>query len=567
MLIGKNARLLSCESIGNPDGNLADIEGLAQVGQKQISCNHGNKDMNEERSKMLSALPPRLHNVVQPWSDYIPDQLALVEAGGAWTYRELEIIVERTGTWLAASGVRPGDRVMIVSENCRAFVAIFFALSRINAVPVPVNAWLSETEVDAIRHHCGARLVLYLTSVSSHALEHANRTRAVIAENEDLGIVGLGSLEKSVPESIDPDPANAVATIFYTSGTTGKPKGVMLTHRNLLFSATVSAGMRLLKAEDRISGVLPMSHVTGLVNQLLGGLVTGATVHLLPRFDPLKAIASLQNERLTVMYGVPFMFTQFLEYARIRRLESLRFPSLRVISCAGAPLLPTVKLAVEQLFGIPIQHAYGLTECSPGISITRLDAPRNDTSVGQIYPYVEVKLVGLDREQLVDGEVGELWVRGPNVMKGYYRAPEETAAAIDSEGWFNTRDLAKMENGNLFIVGRSKELIIRFGFNVYPAEVEGALNRHPAVTQSVVIGRLVEETGEQEIVAIVQPRLGSNITTKELNEHVARYLAHYKRPTHIYLMSELPRTPSGKIVKEQLAKMLEGEVRIRNGKC
>jgi acyl-CoA synthetase (AMP-forming)/AMP-acid ligase II len=515
--------------------------------------------MSEELSAMLSTLPPRLQNVVQQRSENIPDQLALVEAGGAWTYRELEIVVERTGIWLAASGVRPGDRVMIVSENCRAFVAIFFALSRINAVAVPVNALLSEAEVDAIRHHCGARLVLYLTSVSSHALHHANRNRAVVEENKDLGLVGLGSLKENVPESIDPDPASAVATIFYTSGTTGNPKGVMLTHRNLLFSAMVSAGIRSLNAEDRIMGILPMSHVTGLAVQLLGGLVSGATVHLLPRFDPLKATAILQRDMLTIIYGVPFIFTQFLEYARIRHLQSLRSPSLRIISCSGAPLLPMVKSAVEHLFGLPLQHAYGLTECSPGVSVTRVEAPRTDTSVGQIYPHVEAKLVGPDCHQVVDGEVGELWVRGPNVMKGYYRAPEETAAAIDSEGWFNTRDLAKMDDGNIFIVGRTKELIIRFGFNVYPAEVEDVLNRHPAVTQSAVIGRLVEETGEQEIVAFVQPRPGSDITSQQLSQYLAQYLATYKRPTCIYLTSELPRTFSGKILKEQLANMLESK--------
>ena len=219
---------------------------------------------------------------------------------------------------------------------------------------------------------------------------------------------------------------------------------------------------------------------------------------------------------------------------------------------------------MEDLFNLYLQHAYGLTECSPGISVTRIDAPRTDVSAGPIYPGIEVKLVGPDLQSVPDGEVGELWVRGPNVMKGYYKAPEETAKVINSEGWFNTQDLAKMENENLFVVGRKKDLIIRFGFNVYPSEVEGVFNMHPEIARSAVIGPTSEETGEQQIVAFVQPRPGSTVTSQELDRYGARHLAFYKRPTRICLVSDLPQTPSGKIAKAELAKSLESEFKLGN---
>ena len=186
----------------------------------------------------------------------------------------------------------------------------------------------------------------------------------------------------------------------------------------------------------------------------------------------------------------------------------------------------------------------------------RVEAPpRNDNSVGPMFPGVESRLVGPDRQPVPAGEVGELWVRGPNVMKGYYRAPDETAAAIDAEGWFNTRDLARFEDGNLFIVGRTKDLIIRFGFNVYPAEVEAVLNGHPGVVQSAVLGRSVE--GNEEVIAFVQLVSGSSVTATDLAEYAAQHLAPYKRPSQILILSTLPMTASGKIAKSDLAKIAE----------
>src|SRR5437879_3894934 len=396
---------------------------------------------------------------------------------------------------------------MIVCDNCRAFVAILLGAASLDAWPVLVNARLSAREIDEIRDHCGARRVFYTTSVSPHATAHAKRHGAVITDVAGLGTIGIGALNENVePEPVESNSADQVAALIYTSGTTGLPKGVMLTHRNLLFMAAGSAKIRSLTSDDRFYGVLPMSHAVGLSVVLLGSLLSGATLYLSPRFDPVATLASLERDRLTVVLGAPAMFSLFVEYAKLKGLKSLKFPALRIISSSGAPLQPAIKSAVESLFGLVLHNGYGVTECSPTIAQTKVEAPRTDTSVGRVFPGVEVKLVGRDGQPTAAGEVGELRVRGPNVMKGYYRAPEETAAAIDPEGWFNTRDLARLEGGNLFIVGRTKELIVRFGFNVYPAEVEAVLNAHPGIVRSAVIGRSVEGAeGDEEVVAFVQP--------------------------------------------------------------
>ena len=508
-------------------------------------------------SEILTSLPTRISEVVKPWAERSPDQPALVEDAGSWTYGQLASVVAETQAWLRDSGVRPGDRVMIVCENCRAFVAVLLALAGLDAWPVLVSARLSPRELDDIRDHCGARRVIYTTNVSPHATAQAKRHGAIIEEVLNLGPIGVGPLNEKVrAEPIETNVANNVAALIYTSGTTGQPKGVMLTHRSLLFVAAVSARIRSLSPDDRFYGILPMFHAVGLSVVLLGTLLSGATLYLSPRFDPITARLALESERLTVVLGAPAMFALWLQYAKLRGIESLRFPALRIIASASAPLHPALKSSVENLFGLPLHNGYGVTECSPTIAQTRMEALRTDTSVGPVFPGVEVKLIGLEGKPVNAGEVGELWVRGPNLMKGYYRAPEETAAAIDAEGWFNTRDLVRLEDGNLFIVGRTKELIVRFGFNIYPAEVEAVLNAHPAVARSAVIGRVGEGIeGNEEIFAFVQLLPGSLLTATELAEHAARHLAPYKRPSRILLTPALPLTPTGKVAKAELAKM------------
>jgi len=517
-------------------------------------------EMNRDSvDQLLIDLPERISDVITRWTEGSPEHPALVETSGIWTYRQLASAVSDTRSWLLESGVRPGDRVVLVCENCRAFVATLLALAGLDAWPVLVNARLSAREVDEIREHCGARRVIYTTSVSPHAREHAKRHGAVAQDVAGLGSIAIGPLNESVePEAIDTDVTQRVAALIYTSGTTGLPKGVMLTHRNLLFVAAVSAGIRSLSPDDRLYGVLPMSHAVGLSVVLLGSLLRGATLYLSPRFDPVAALATMEKERLTVVLGAPGMFSLLAEYAKMKGLKSLKLPALRIISSSGAPLQPTVKSEVEGLFGMVLHNGYGVTECSPNIAQAKVGEYRTDTSVGQVLPGVEVQLVGPDQRPVAEREVGELWVRGPNVMKGYYHSPQETAAAINPEGWFNTRDLARLENGYLFIVGRTKELIIRFGENVYPSEVEAVLNAHPAVVRSAVIGRSVEGTeGGEEVVAFVEVVPSSPISETELAQYAAQHLAPYKRPSHILLVSSMPLTPTGKVIKGELAKLTQ----------
>src|SRR5271163_1628778 len=510
--------------------------------------------------ELLKSLPESIGDAIKPWTERSPDRLALVETSGNWTYGQLDVIVTEARTWLRDSGVRPGDRVMLVCENCRAFIAIFLALTGMDAWPVLANARLSAREIDDIRDHCGARRVIYMTSVSPHATQHAKRNGAVIEEVAGLGVIGVGALNEQVePEPIEKNSSSAdrVAALIYTSGTTGLPKGVVLTHRNLLFIAAVSARIRSLTPDDRLYGVLPMSHAVGLSVVLLGSLLSGATLYLAPRFDPVAALSTLEKDRLTIMLGAPAMFSLLLEYTKMKGITSRKFSALRIISSSGAPLHAAVKADVEKFFGLPLHNGYGVTECSPNISQASVDKPRADTSVGLILPGVQVQFIGPDGHPVPEGEVGELRVRGPNVMKGYYRAPEETDAAIDAEGWFNTRDLARIEDGYLFIVGRTKELIVRFGFNVYPAEVEAVLNNHPQVVRSAVIGRNVPGVdGGEEVIAFVQTSPASPLTAAAMAEHAAKHLAPYKRPSQIVLVPSMPLTPTGKVMKEELAKTL-----------
>ncbi len=504
------------------------------------------------------ASPARIDEVLAPWVARSPEHPALIEGSRVWSYDEFRNAVEATRSWLAGKGVQPGDRVMIVNENSAAAVVLVLAAAALNAWAVPVGARLSAREIDGIRAHSRARRVIYTVAASPLAAAHARRH---LAEVEPLpvgcGPVAVGPLNPACePEPREADPTREVAVLIYTSGTTGQPKGVMLTHRNLLFMAKVSGAMRRLGPGDRFYALLPISHIVGLSVVILGSLLNGASVHLCPRFHPALAARALAQERVTIMLGVPSMYALLAEYAEVNGFSALPRPDLRAIGACGAPLDPAVKLATERLLGMPLHNGYGITECSPTVAQTRLDEPRCDCSVGRVLPGVETKLVGPDGSTIGPGEVGELRVRGPNVMRGYYKAPEETAAVIDDEGWFNTQDLARLEGGNLFIVGRTKELIIRFGFNVYPAEIEAVLNRHPDVLQSAVVGRATG--GDEEIIAFVQPVVGATPSIADLARHLAGELAPYKRPSRLVLVSSLPTGSSGKIRKSELAVLAAG---------
>src|SRR5215468_10778072 len=503
-----------------------------------------------EAEKILAELPDRISDVIKPFARQTPDHPALVQGDVAWTYAELAAAVADTALILQLYDIRPGDRVMIVSENCLALAALIFAASEIDAWSVVVNPRLSAREVDVIREHSGARRVFYTVEVSDAARQHADRHDADITVLRGLGTLGVGQLNRqSLPEPVEGDRSRQVAALVYTSGTTGNPKGVMLTHRNLLFSARAAAAQR--ERTDKAYCVLPISHIVGLSNILISSLMAGATVQLEPRFDP-AALVSAIADGITHMFGVPATYQRLLEYKAVAGIDRLPRGKLRRLAVAGAPLDLALKSKIEAEFGLSLRNGYGITECAPAIAGVRADAARSDDAVGSLITGIEACLVKPGSGGAVaPGEVGELHVRGPNVTRGYYRAPEATAAVIDAEGWFNTGDLARFDGDTLYIVGRSKELIIRSGFNVYPAEVEAVLNEHPAVVQSAVIGRPVP--GNEEVVAYVQLLPGSTATTADLMAHAARLLTPYKRPSEIIVVDALPAASTGKILKHRLA--------------
>ena len=485
--------------------------------------------------------PTLISNIVPYWAQRSPERVALAVKERTCSYAELNLAIDETAEWLRGANVRAGDRVMIVCENSIAAVATILACTAIGAWPVIVNARLADRELDAIRDHCGARRIVFTVGPSAHARAHAERLGASLADPASFGDVGLSPLNDAArPEPPATNAEQNVAALIYTTGTTGQPKGVMLTHANLMFVARESGKMRALTQDDRLYAVLPVSHILGLTGVLLSSLLYGASVELVARFDPAAALTALKDHGVTAMIGTPSMYNLISEYAARKNQTPIHAPALRLIGCAGAPLDRTTKTATEAAFGRPLYNGYGITECSPTISLTPLDAPRTDCGVGQLLPGIESKIA----------DSGELFLRGPGVMKGYYNAPAETAATIDADGWFRTGDLARLDGGNLFITGRAKEMIIRFGFNVYPGEIEGVLNAHPSVALSAVIGR--EKDGSEEIVAFVHPVSGARITAAELAEYAAANLAPYKRPTHFHFVAEMPMSPAGKVLKNKL---------------
>ncbi|MDY7577090.1 AMP-binding protein [Herbaspirillum sp. RTI4] len=505
----------------------------------------------------LADFPARLSDIPRRWNGQTPDAPALHENGVVWSYARLWAAVEAGADLLRELDVRPGDRVMVVGENCAAQVALIFAAALVDAWVVVVNARLSAREMEVIRDHCQARRMIFTGPTASAAHAHGARVAAVSREVELVGGLSIGPLNTACSaEPVATSNAEQVAALIYTTGTTGHPKGVMLTHRNLLFVADGSGCLRELTQQDRVYGVLPISHVFGLASVMLATLYAGACLYLVPRYSAEALQTALAQDGITMLQGVPAMYARLLEMPR-QSGERIKAPALRFIYAGGSALDPALKAAVEQLFGKPLHNGYGMTESSPTISSTRMDAPRTDASAGMVAPGVEIRLVDSHDQEVSPGEPGELWVRGPNVMKGYYREPALTAGVMREGGWLNTGDVARLESdGALFIVGRTKELIIRSGFNVYPAEVEAALNAHPAVTQSAVVGRRVAD-GNEEVVAFIEVHPSRTVTVAELQAYLATLLSPYKCPSIITILPVLPAAATGKILKGELKNLAQ----------
>jgi acyl-CoA synthetase (AMP-forming)/AMP-acid ligase II len=510
----------------------------------------------EAAAETVNVLPQRIHEVMDPYVAASPQRTALIENGASWTYRELDRAVVDVAAGLKSLDIRAGDRMVIVSENCIALAALLLAVSRIDAWAIVANPRLSARELDQIRDHSGARRMFFTSEISKEAASHAQRYGAEVWRLGALMEIDVGPInEAAETEPVEQDAEKQVAVLIYTSGTTGTPKGVMLTHENLLVSARTTAHFCRMGSGDKVYVVLPISHIVG-ISLLIMTLMVGGTVRLVSKYDPAALAEAIAEEGITILSGVPATYQGLLEYKAVAGLKHLDPGSLRLIAVAGAPLDLDLKSRVEKELGLPLLNGYGITECSPGISGVRFDAPRADQAVGTLLPGVEARVRTIDGIPVGKGEIGELHVRGRNVMRGYYRAPDLTAKVIDSEGWFNTGDLARFDGDCLYIVGRTKEMIIRSGFNVYPAEVEAVLSSHEAVVQCAVVGRAAD--GNEEVVAFVQLLPGSAVKPADLMAFINPQLTSYKRPSEIVMLDALPATSTGKILKHKLAESLRG---------
>lgn len=493
----------------------------------------------------------RISDIVRIWATYGGASPALRDTEWQLTYAELwQVIVLATGR-LAKAGVGRGDRVMLVAENCVQQVALTFACIELGAWPVNVNARMSEREIESIRNHCRPRLMLFSSAVSTDAQAHAARLGASPWPDDAFfaGISLLGSQDEVEPEG--KELARDVAALLYTSGTTGAPKGVMVSHQGLLHFARVSCASRELGPADRVYGVLPLAHIFGFATVLLSTLYAGACLSLEQRFTPERLLDELQHHGITTFQGVPMLFTRVLEYLK-KTGARMHAPALRYLYSGGASLDMAVKREVEAAFGMPLHQGYGMTEYAGSMFITRIDQPRDDDSSGQRNAGVEVRLLDDAGHEVPPGEVGAIQIRGPGVMRGYYRNPEATREVLSPDGWLITGDLGRVDDTDaLFIVGRSKELIIRSGFNVYPVEVEAVLNAWPAIQLSAVVG-CPEARGNEEVVAFIELRPGQQLDMTGLQHYLKSELAPYKRPGRIVVLQSIPATINGKLQKLRL---------------
>jgi long-chain acyl-CoA synthetase len=473
------------------------------------------------------------------------DRVALRLGDLAVTFAELEAASARAAGLLRAHGIGRGDRVAIMLPNVPEFAAAYYGALRIGAVVVPMNVLYKRREVEHLLRDAGARVILALDGMHEHAEAAAEATGAA-CERVTVGAFPAAPVE---PDGGLADVAPGdIAVLLYTSGTTGTPKGAELTHFNLDRNAEISAGMFGLGEDDVLLGALPLFHAFGQTCGLNAPLRSGAASTLLPRFDPEQALALLVGHGVTIALGVPTMYAAMLERAG-ERLEGGR---LRFCVSGGSALPLPVLEAGERVFGCPMLEGYGLSETSPVASFNKPGEVHKPLSIGTPLEDVEMRVVDAEDRDVPGGEVGEILIRGHNVMRGYWNAPEATAHVMRG-GWLHTGDLARVdEDGYYFIVDRIKDMIIRGGLNVYSREVEDVLHEHPAVAEAAVLPVPHPVLGE-EVGAAVVLRPGAEASDRELRTFVRNEIAAYKYPRHIWFLDALPRNAGGKVLKRELA--------------
>lgn len=493
----------------------------------------------------------------------------------AWSFAEVQAQAQALGGALENLGVVRGDRLAIDLPNWPEFVISTFAAAELGATIVPLNPGYTPRELQYMLRNSEASVVVtaehydgtdylqlfeglladlpalqYLLTVGEEDLWYDDR----IFQFEDLVSSGMGRERPPV----DVDPGEDVFAILYTPGTTGKAKGVMLSHENLVRTARATAEALRLTEDDVTLCAVPLFHIFGLGAALLTALVSGSSVVLQEKFEPGDALRLVERHRVTVLHGVPTMFVML---SREPDRPDRGLSSLRTGIVAGAPVGEELVSRARRELVPQLEIAYGLTETSPTVSITAPDDPEAERrqTVGRPLEEVELRVLDEKGETLPTGSVGELAVKGFNVMRGYVRQPSETAAAFTAEGFFRTGDLARIDDaGFLRIVGRKSDVIIRGGYNIHPREVEDHLRAHPAVQDVVVLGVPNEVLGEL-VCACLLPVEGALITEDEIREYCREALAPYKVPDLVRFLDVFPMTPSGKARRVALARLVRAQ--------
>jgi len=475
------------------------------------------------------------------------DRVALRMGEATLTYSNLDDASARVAGLLREAGIRPGDRVGVMLGNTPAFAVVYYGVLRAGAAVVPMNPLLKAREVSYYLSDSQARVLFAAEAFAAEAHAGATSSGATVIQ------VGPGFLadlagQPRIGGVVNRDGSDT-AVILYTSGTTGRPKGAELTHSNLTHNAEVSNRTLLhLTPDDVVFGGLPMFHSFGQTVTLNTAVMAGASVTMLPRFDPVAALATMAAHGVTVLAAVPTMYT-----ALVAAFDGSGFDpsSLRVCVSGGAALPVEILHAFDKAYGCPILEGYGLSETSPVASFNHPGAVRKPGSIGTPVEGVQMRVLDLDGADVATGEIGEIAIRGHNVMKGYWQRPDATAAAI-VDGWFRTGDLGRVDDdGYFFVVDRTKDLIIRGGFNVYPREIEEVLYEHPAVAEAAVIGVPHDSLGE-EVTAVVALKDGATATPDEVRDFVKSQVAAYKYPRQVWFVDELPKGPTGKIRKRDI---------------
>src|ERR1700722_15571965 len=476
-----------------------------------------------------------------------PEHVALKLDDAELSYGRLDEGSARVAGLLRDKGLARGDRVGIMLPNVPYFAVCYYGVLRAGAVVVPMNVLLKRREVAFYLGDSGAKLMFAWEGFAQEALAGADEAGAecvLVVPGEFEGMLQGVEPVHELADTADTD----TAVILYTSGTTGTPKGAELTNASLTRNCTAIGALLDLDVGAVTLGALPLFHSFGQTCAMNATIAAGGTLTLVPRFDPGKALEVIQRDNVNVFQGVTTMYGAMLHHPG---REQYDLSGLQLCASGGSAMPVELMRGFEAAFGCKVLEGYGLSETSPVASFNHPDRERKPGSIGTPIEGVQMKVVDDDDHEVPQGEVGEIVIRGHNVMKGYWGRPDATAEAI-RDGWFHSGDMARVdEDGYFFIVDRKKDLIIRGGYNVYPREIEEVLYEHPAVREAAVVGVAHDEYGE-EVGAAIALKDGASASAEELRDFVKAHLAAYKYPRHVWFVDELPKGPTGKILKREI---------------